>query len=244
MYVFGSIQDGSLTAFLLEHYEAVGARQELIWLLWMANAVVSLSVLVTFPLQLFPALELVQKAVQGWSGRRHRGPAFVRVQTNDAEQNEDNDNVAEQTTHDAQSELSPVFTIDDEDDDDDDDMEAVPQRTHESFVDEPLSQPQQSNHEPAVETATSSFSSCDDIVLRIALVLFTYVIAIVVPNVQSLIALAGALAGSLTALILPPILSMAKGGGGAWSWVSLIMGTMFGMVGTVAALMDVVKSKE
>ena len=45
--------------------------------------------------------------------------------------------------------------------------------------------------------------------LRALLVLMTYVIAVVVPNVQALISLAGALAGSSTALLIPPLLELA-----------------------------------
>ena len=257
VYVFGSISDGSLTAFLLEHYNAAGAPQELIWLLWIANAAVSLSVLVTFPLQLFPALELIQEALDGM----RRGPGFTPVQT-DEELDEMNANDVEPSHVLSQSnstkpqgdEFSPVFTIDDEEDEEDEesnghdyhepDMETaavVGQR--EDFEDEPSPLPARTSQQHSTGRTVSNFSS-SNVLLRIALVLFTYVIAIVVPDVQSLIALAGALAGSLTALILPPVLAMAKRGGGAWTWISLLLGTTFGIVGTVAALMDIVKAEE
>ena len=45
--------------------------------------------------------------------------------------------------------------------------------------------------------------------LRATLVVTTYTIAVIVPNVQALISLAGALAGSSCALIIPPILELA-----------------------------------
>jgi hypothetical protein len=44
---------------------------------------------------------------------------------------------------------------------------------------------------------------------RIILVLLTFVVAVAVPNVQVLISLAGALAGSSVALVIPPALEMA-----------------------------------
>ena len=47
---FGVIDDGSVTAFLMEHSEEFAARR----LVLVANFVVSISVLVTYPLQLFP----------------------------------------------------------------------------------------------------------------------------------------------------------------------------------------------
>lgn len=45
--------------------------------------------------------------------------------------------------------------------------------------------------------------------LRTMLVLLTYTVAVLVPNVQSLISLAGALTGSSTALLIPPLLELA-----------------------------------
>jgi proton-coupled amino acid transporter len=49
----------------------------------------------------------------------------------------------------------------------------------------------------------------DSIQLRIILVLVTYLVAALVPNVENLISLAGALAGSSTALLIPPIMELA-----------------------------------
>jgi Transmembrane amino acid transporter protein len=49
----------------------------------------------------------------------------------------------------------------------------------------------------------------DSPALRAALVLSTYLVAMVVPNVESLVSLAGAVAGSSTALLIPPILELA-----------------------------------
>jgi len=45
--------------------------------------------------------------------------------------------------------------------------------------------------------------------LRAGLVIGTYLVAMVVPNVQSLVSLVGAVTGSSTALLIPPILELA-----------------------------------
>ena len=45
--------------------------------------------------------------------------------------------------------------------------------------------------------------------LRAILVCFTYIMAIAIPNVQLLVSLAGALSGSATGLIIPPLLELA-----------------------------------
>merc|ERR1712194_102547 len=49
----------------------------------------------------------------------------------------------------------------------------------------------------------------DSLLLRSMLVIMTYWVAVVVPNVQALISLAGAVAGSSTALLIPPLLELA-----------------------------------
>ena len=45
--------------------------------------------------------------------------------------------------------------------------------------------------------------------LRAGIVIGTYLVAMVVPNVQSLVSLVGAVTGSSTALLIPPILELA-----------------------------------
>jgi len=262
VYVFGAVSDGSLTAFLLERYEANSASKELVILLWIANAAVSLSVLVTFPLQLFPALELVQEALDGGRGPGG-GARFAPVQTDEVEAGtpsvvavrEQNGAGAVGTNG-----FAPVFTIEDNEGggreqngaqnhdrdkqsdchDAEDDARVTVENEAELFADEPEPANNNSPNDTNALEDDSSTSFGGSLWLRFALVIFTYVIAIVVPNVQSLIALAGALAGSLTALILPPALAMADGGR-VFSVISLILGSIFGIVGTVAALTDIVK---
>jgi proton-coupled amino acid transporter len=268
VYVFGQIQDGSLTAFLLDRYETRDPPppQELIWLLWIANAVVSLSVLLTFPLQLLPALELVQKS---WdSNATTRRPGFAPIQTSDEDAsvadeahheglygNQVNEDHIKETVASTNA-LSSVFTIGD--DDDDEDVNDAEQGTaahaeaatltlsnshddeEEAFSDEPEAEPIDGNQ----DSLSASLSARHSFWLRIILVLFTYLVAIVIPNVQSLIALAGALAGSLTALIVPPALAMAngrqlRGGQRAMCGVSLALGIVFGSVGTGFSLREI-----
>jgi proton-coupled amino acid transporter len=93
--------------------------------------------------------------------------------------------------------------------------------------------------------------------------MLTYVVAVAVPNVQSLISLAGALAGSSTALLIPPALELAwvyQSGArhigealeatsintattNPWKvgrcYVLLIGGFIFMVIGTVASIADI-----
>eukprot|EP01083_Nonionella_stella_P035656 97253_1 len=71
VYAFGEVTNGSVTAFLLEKYKD---DKSIIVFLMMANTVVSLSVLFTYPLQLFPTFELIgPKAAAFWWKLRHGG---------------------------------------------------------------------------------------------------------------------------------------------------------------------------
>ncbi|XP_077568091.1 proton-coupled amino acid transporter 2-like [Stigmatopora nigra] len=124
---FGNITSGSVTAYLLDTLD----DDSQMWWLMIANSAVSLSVLLTYPLQLFPALELL-------------GPIFSRC-----------------------SSMGEVASA--------------------LFLGPKLTMPG------------------DSIQLRVSLVFMTYLVAVVVPNVQALISLAGAVAGSSSALLIPPI---------------------------------------
>jgi len=70
----------------------------------------------------------------------------------------------------------------------------------------------QSSPSPSPRKSSSAFEYVlpgDSPILRAGLVLATYLVAILVPNVQSLVALVGAVTGSSTALLIPPILELA-----------------------------------
>jgi solute carrier family 36 (proton-coupled amino acid transporter) len=81
-------------------------------------------------------------------------------------------------------------------------------------------------------------------------------VAVAIPNVQSLISLAGALAGSSTALLIPPALELAglrleqqqpgavpTGGNHQWAvhrcYLLLMGGFIFMLIGTIASIADI-----
>jgi amino acid permease len=184
---FGPVTNGSVTAFLLEVY--ADDNEDIKWILLAANAAVSLSVLVTFPLQLFPCLELMGPwltakfdalssmwAITPAPGTNVRSLALDR---NDAHNNVKYDPAAQ-----VDGLQSDTNNQDGDDNTDTNDSDAN------NGNDDPLS----------LENSWRT---------RATLVVLTYVVAIAIPNVQSLISLAGALAGSSTALIIPPALELA-----------------------------------
>lgn len=135
---FGDVTSGSITAFLLGKFKD---DETIMLFLMLANTFVSLSVLFTYPIQLFPTLELI-------------GPNVQKLL-----------------------------------------------RDHDK---------------PAEDTLTENTEETDDggipgdsYFVRTGLVIVTYTIAMIVPNVQVLISLAGAVAGSSNALLIPPVLELA-----------------------------------
>ena len=86
------------------------------------------------------------------------------------------------------------------------------------------------------------------------LVLVTYILAIAVPNVESLISLAGALAGSSVALLVPPLMHICYhhqnhqpqhrpfAGAVIMSYLLVVAGFVFLVIGTKASVMDIVES--
>ena len=61
---FGDVTNGSLTAFLLEAYQNDQGKDNLTSWIMFANTTVSLSVLLTYPLTMYPAIELLGPVLQ------------------------------------------------------------------------------------------------------------------------------------------------------------------------------------
>ena len=212
---FGYVDSGSVTAFLLDAYRD---DETIVGWLMVANTAVSISVLVTYPLQLFPAIELLAPSISRFL------PCSSGVGTTCKVCNNIDD--------------------DNDDDNDDDDLSAfeplppLPEHERADWGDEDLEFHQ---YEPDVDDAAALESTADDksnnnfddsgsirsaltsvqsifpkmtmpgdsVGVRLFLVVMTYLVAVAVPNVQALISLAGAVAGSSSALLIPPFLELA-----------------------------------
>lgn len=201
VYAFGIVNNGSITAFLLEKYKD---DSHLIVFLMAANTAVSISVLFTYPLQLFPTIELL-------------GPKFTKL--------------VWKLTH--RGEVHPL-----EDDNFDEfdltgfeRMPPLPEHEEASLGSHDNARIseyntnqihggfEEINNDSKDDIRTSLISNItealseqvmgDSLPLRMLLVFGTYLVAVIIPNVQALISLAGALSGSSTALLIPPILELA-----------------------------------
>jgi amino acid permease len=292
---FGPITNGSITAFLLQKYATNDATNDhddlthngqrflqdaqeqqqqqqqpylMDWLL-AANAVVSLSVLITYPLQIFPALELAEPILnptKSTSTQLERDGLELIPQQDDDDNGDDNDKRHDDDDDNVTSHASPKqgTTLVDNNEhkekknrhwDDDDDDDRLPFRVV-AHHQQPSSQRAARGKASSIqsvnglapaneqghgsdtrisstasmqistatdERATVATSSHDNdekeressdinvasVKTRIILVLLTFVVAVAVPNVQVLISLAGALAGSTVALLIPPALEIA-----------------------------------
>ncbi|KAL3927634.1 MAG: hypothetical protein SGBAC_013005, partial [Bacillariaceae sp.] len=233
---FGRVSSGSITAFLVEQQhqqqqqQGGGAedREENLEILNMANLLVSLAVLLTYPLQLFPSYELVGPAVAKYFTTTTTTGGGGDVSTID-DMADAHGYIA------ANSDGESEFEITNTSGGSGDDLAALPLEA--PFSDEDVEAEQRQaaamrrNSEEIPMTAESSSSSTsttnqqnhpetsywnyygtsygDIPPVRIGLVLITYSIAIVVPNVQLLVSLAGAVSGSATGLLVPPLLQLA-----------------------------------
>lgn len=200
---FGQVTNGSITAFLLEEYK--GDQNATLWLM-LCNTLVSLSILLTYPLQLFPAVELVGPAVFEYTKRR-------------VLEEEQSLNGFEPTMADIPEHDEPSF-------------DSLPEHDYGAIgaigglgdVNKTGMLPGTEKEDEEDKLSVSRLSSMgqsmidmlpemklpgDSLQLRVGLVFITYAIAMVVPNVESLVSLAGAVAGSSTALLIPPILELA-----------------------------------
>ncbi|KAG7343784.1 transmembrane amino acid transporter [Nitzschia inconspicua] len=224
---FGDVTNGSITAYLLEEYKNDDRMK--LWLM-MSNLLVSMSIILTYPLMLFPAVELVAPMSQGWLLRRTKCCRQMFGFNNDVDDDDDGDD-GESSDHDLEG-----FER----------MAGIPEHEIASMGSLP-SQSQYHNYDGTEnnntngneqqetgkmgidgETDNASLSRLsstgnlsvadliperqiagDSMALRAALVLSTYLVAMVVPKVESLVSLAGAVAGSSTALLIPPILELA-----------------------------------
>lgn len=260
--VFGSVNNGSITAFLLDLYRH---DPRVTWWLMVANTAVSLSVLLTYPLQLFPALELMGPWLNTLSCR-----ICKCCQSKDASRDvgEEADLIGFEPLpplpeHDTASlgshDYGEDFQVDEEGDSDDNNNNGDGNNSDDDDDDEDdLSR-------TMVSSVTTMFPELtmpgDSPQLRLMLVVLTYLVAVVVPNVQSLISLAGAVAGSSTALLIPPVLELAwikqlqkdATNKDAWSCFSdkylfdkvkcyllLIFGVIFMLIGSVASISDII----
>lgn len=209
VYSFGAVNNGSITAFLLEKYKD---DNHLIVFFMITNTVVSISVLFTYPLQLFPTLELLGPKLTKFIWKlTHKG------EVNHPEENNFDDEYdltgfermptlpehgeASLSSHD-NARISEYNTTTNDDGN----------QIYGGF--EPYN-----NRVSKDEIRTSLISNItealseqimgDSLALRMILVFATYLVAVIIPNVQALISLAGAVAGSSTALLIPPMLELA-----------------------------------
>jgi amino acid permease len=202
VYAFGTVDNGSITAFLLKKYKD---DNNLILFVMAANTVVSISVLFTYPLQLFPTIELI-------------GPKFSKLVwklTHRGEVDNHEDNNFDEYDLTGFERMPPLPEHEEASLSSHDNARISEYNTNQIYG----GFEESNNNESKDDIRTSLISNItealseqimgDSLFMRMILVFGTYLVAVIIPNVQALISLAGALAGSSTALLIPPILELA-----------------------------------
>mmetsp|Transcript_32064 Transcript_32064/g.94359 ORF Transcript_32064/g.94359 Transcript_32064/m.94359 type:complete len:567 (+) Transcript_32064:114-1814(+) len=231
---FGPIDNGSVTAFLMDNAEKYSATS----LVLASNFIVSISVLLTFPLQLFPAINLIsqsreRKASSQRSSSRQCTPLATEEELVSDDAASDNNAVLEGNASGNGSTAN-----------------FMPLEGEETTLQEDLgTESSHFRHQNGVFGRRETFQG-DSPILRACLVFSTFAIAISIPNVQELISLSGAFAGSSCALIVPPLLELRSivEGHHRFSlvaisrYVLLAIGVVFLVIGTVASIIDIVEA--
>lgn len=240
--VFGPVTSGSLTAFLLEKY----AHDATIKTLLLAiNAFVSVSVLLTYPLQLVPALELIEIRKPHCRLRwRRRTPSMESIEVEYYEGRfvfTDEKNLGSEVSR--RRDLLLNSREEAEGEIVEDGLMAVENASHCSVV--------SSSDDLEAPTSTQD-DETEKIRTRVCLVFATYLVAVIVPNIEVLISLAGAVAGSCMALLMPPLLQIAARGRTQedsshasrdtyLSYALVAIAFLFMSIGTAASLTDIAR---
>jgi len=186
-----------------------------------ANIVVSFSVLFSYPLQLFPCVASLSQI------------RYKRLQQSDNQP----------LPLDEPKPASPFIPLSN-----------IQTKTNNTFTDS--KQHIDLYHEADLEKSiqiqqhVSSMSGLDGDSpgLRTLLVFITFVAAIAIPNVQEMISLAGAFAGTNMALIIPPLVKLSTISSDAAKmkklecWALTIFGSLLGIAGTLASLIEIFNS--
>lgn len=253
---FGPISSGSITAYLLEQADGDGDLE----MLFMANTLLSVAVLLTYPLQLFPSYELVGPLL----AKHFSANIIATAEDDDGDGESGSISMHHVGTHNGYLAASS----------DDGGAVAAPPNVDEApFSDEEPLATQSNEETTSADNEEYDYwhyfgtSYGDTPAVRAGLVLVTYLFAIVVPNVQLLVSLAGAVSGSATGLLVPPLLQLAHlkqterqealdqaendyetPGYGSWyyqrrrmeCYVLLLLGCIVLIIGTTASLRDIV----
>jgi amino acid permease len=197
VYAFGEVTNGSVTAFLLEKYNG---DNTVTGFLMIANTAVSLSVLFTYPIQLFPVIEIL-------------GPEFDRLISAEEEDGYPEHDLSgfepmpplpEHDIAEHDYEFDDFAKTNGDENNKQEEGVDLPQNPRELSQD--LRDSFMSN---ITEVLTHFHNPGSELPLITALVILTYSVAVMVPNVEALISLAGAIAGSSSSLLIPPMLELA-----------------------------------
>lgn len=220
-----SVTSGSIAAELSRNSKGRGLDAQLPALI--ANVSTIIAVVLTFPVQLFPSIELLEKSV-GFTDAN--APSVATAQY----QHFKNDDGIELTVN------NPMTSSDDEgkaagvptD-------EAVDFRTESEGVEEDPSSPSSPRNQPPPETPAWKRTS-----FRVLIVVAIGLVAAIVPNLGALIDLIGALTGSALSLIVPAIIDMRcpRPGRRKWELFVDIFVCAVGIVGAVAGTYQAVQN--
>lgn len=213
---FGIVDDASISAYLLQNLDKLEDCHFLnlstVQILILANIIVSLSLVFTYPLQLFPTIGLSGQIVSRWN--HHEEPLSHEVDS------------------------TPLLPHND---------------VERSSEDEVIHYSSLEVQDVELEDNESLSMEGDSRTLRLCLVLSTFLVAILIPHLKSLIAIAGAITGSMTSLLIPPLLAlqftmnMKENMDPVQYWMKILMnvslisiGVIYFFIGTISSVENII----
>lgn len=215
--VFGKVDDGSITADLMSNLEDYNWR----FCILTANFLVSICILFSYPLQMFPAIDLLSKL-----------NTFEDVESTSILLKDEKVREVDIGSNGSTYEDTPS-------------SRKIDQSVIAGYGSCPTVRDFETRLREKLDNSRNN-------ILRLGLVFLTFLIALCVPNVQELISLAGALSGSSVALIIPPLIELHFVRQEKKTFLNfeainciilLIIGVLYGFIGTIASLLEIFGDK-
>jgi len=194
---FGHISNGSITADLQNRSKDldIGSASNFLTtsqIVFLANLIVSISLLFTYPLQLYPILGLTGQILSKMQ-KKHSSADSIETPTRISD-------IFLGSKHSNDTDLSNYGSINS--------SQTTPHykngdKAHDGNIDTFLNE-----GSPEKVKDDGMKIECDSLKMRFSLVFLTYLMAMVVPHLELLISLGGALTGSMTSIILPPLIAL------------------------------------
>jgi hypothetical protein len=227
------VNDGSITAYLINNADSLQDAKKI----GTVNLLLSVVVLFTYPLQMFPCHSLILRLM-----KRYTPKEYVMIEDEDEEEGEEGFHVSQddginigssskssnRTANDNYNDDSNINPFEKEDDDDEDDDYGEDEEKQRGSI----TINRENEQDPPMIVR-----------FRVMLVMITFLLALIIPNVATLISFSGSITGTAVAILLPPILYGRICGSSSHDTLLraiICIGLVLGISGSVASFFNLI----